>query len=560
MFRRLKLDPKTMSKVFHAIILSASLACATSAQTRRGGTAATPAKTQTQGQSKPAAARPTPTPAAKPSAPAAGTQPQSASTQNAAAQADECGCEAGPLPEVLATVNGVKITRDDISSQTQQRIEQLKQEVVEARKRELDLQINSLLLDAEAKKRGLTTAKLLEAEVVAKTVEPTAADAQTYFNENKARIEQQAGRSVTFDEIKAQVINYLRAQRQEERAKQFADGLRAANQVKKMVEAATPPATPADRARVLATVNGRNVTSGDVEDSLLPLVASVQEQLYLLRKGDVDMKINDILLNQEAQKRGVTARAVLDAEISSKVPVVTEAQALDFYNKNKAQIGAEFPQVKYQIIQYMQQNEQQRLEGAFAERLRNTASVQTFITPPPPPVFQIATDDQPTKGNQSASVTVVEFTDFQCPSCAAAQPTLERLMKEYGDRVRFVIRDFPLQMHPEARKAAEAAEAAREQGKYWDFTAILFRNQSALKPEQLKQYAQVLGLDRAKFDTALDTGKFADKVDRDISDGSKVGVGSTPTFFVNGRRTRDITYEALKAAIEDALKSSAPAR
>jgi protein-disulfide isomerase len=112
-------------------------------------------------------------------------------------------------------------------------------------------------------------------------------------------------------------------------------------------------------------------------------------------------------------------------------------------------------------------------------------------------------------------------------------------------------------MHPEARKAAEAAEAAREQGKYWDFTAILFRNQSALKPEQLKQYAQVLGLDRAKFDAALETGRFADKVERDLLDGEKFGVSGTPTFFVNGRRAKDFTYETLKAAIEEALKSPA---
>jgi protein-disulfide isomerase len=109
-------------------------------------------------------------------------------------------------------------------------------------------------------------------------------------------------------------------------------------------------------------------------------------------------------------------------------------------------------------------------------------------------------------------------------------------------------------MHPEARKAAEAAEAAREQGKYWDFTAILFRNQSALKPEQLKQYAQVIGLDRTKFDAALDAGRFADKVERDMMDGQRLGVSGTPTFFVNGRRVREASYDALKAAIEAALK------
>ncbi len=543
-----------MSRLFYAALLTLTLACSAAAQTRRGTPAATPARP------KPAATTPAQTTTPKPTPkPAATPTPAPARpAQQQAAPAEDCGCEAGPLPEVLGTVNGVKITRADLSPQVQQRVAQFQQEVVEARKRELDLQINSLLLEAEAKKRNLTTAKLVEAEIIKKTVVPTAAEAEAYFNQNKSAIEQQAGRSVTFAEVKDNVIAYLREQKQDERAGQFAQALRAAAQVKKNVEFATPPATPADRARVFATVNGKNITSADIEDALVPLVATVQEQVFLLRKGDVDQKINDILLNTEAQKRGVTARAVLDAEITNKTPVITETQAQDFFNKNKERIGAaDFAQVKYQIIEYLQGQEQQKLEGAFVERLRNAASVQTFITPPAPPVFQIATDDQPTKGKADAAVTVVEFTDYQCPSCAATQPVLEKLITEYGDRVRFVIRDFPLQMHPEARKAAEAAEAAREQGKYWDFTAILFRNQSQLKPEQLKQYAQVLGLDRAKFDAALEDGRFADKVDRDMIDGQRFGVSGTPTFFVNGRRAKDITYDALKAAIEDALKAPA---
>jgi protein-disulfide isomerase len=555
-----------MSKVFYATLLSIVLACTSAAQTRRGAAATTPtpSKTPTRTQTKPAATttRPAPqqTTTSKPSPTTTAKPQQTATGQSAASQlalSNECGCEAGPVPEVIGVVNGVKITRDDISPQTQQQVSQLQQQVIEARRRELDLQINTLLLDAEAKKRNTTTSKLLEAEVVNKTVEPTTADAQAYFDQNKARIEQQAGASVNFADIKDQIVSFLRDQRQQERAKHLADSLRAAAQIKKMVETATPPATPADRARVFATVNGKNITSGDIEDSILPLVASYQEQVYLLRKSDLDMRINDILLTQEAQKRGVTSRAVLDAEITAKVPVINEAQALDFYNKNKAQIPGDFAQVKYQIIEYLQGNEQQRLEGVFAERLRNGASVQTFITPPTPPVYTIATDDQPSKGNPNASVTLVEFTDYQCPTCAAAQPALDRLMTEYGDRVRFVVRDFPLQQHADARKAAEAAEAAREQGKYWDFTAILFHNQSALKPEQLKQYAQVIGLDRAKFDAALDSGRFADKIERDILDGQKIGVGSTPSFFINGRRTRDITYDALKADLDAALKAPA---
>ncbi|MDQ5839376.1 MAG: thioredoxin domain-containing protein [Acidobacteriota bacterium] len=542
-----------MSKFFYATLLTCALACAVAAQTRRPAPATNRPQTPTGASARPRAT-PQPTPAARPTTPAQPTAGRPAPSGGAVA---DCGCEDKPLPDVLAVVNGVKLTQSDLSPEVRQQVAELQQQVSDARKYALDAQINSLLLDAEAKKRGVSNQKLYEAEVVAKTVEPTQADAQAFYNQNKAQIEQQAGQAVPFEQVKDQIVAYLRQQRQDEQSKKFADSLRAAADVKMVAKEATPPATPADRARIFASVNGRNITSGDIEDNLRPLIAQVQQQVYILRRNDLDQHINDLLLAQEAQKRGVTARALLDSEIASKVPSVTEAQAQDFYNKNKERIPDEFPKVKYQIIEYLQQQEQQKLEGAFAQRLRNGASVQTFITPPEQPVYQIATDDQPAKGKLDSPVTVVEFTDYQCPVCAQAQPVLERLITEYGDRVRFVVRDFPLNQHKDAEKAAEAAEAAREQGKYWDFTAILFRNQSSLSTDQLKQYAGVLGLDRKRFDAALDTGKFAPQVERDMRDGERVGVNSTPTFFVNGRQVPERTYEALKAAIESALKNPA---
>ena len=158
------------------------------------------------------------------------------------------------------------------------------------------------------------------------------------------------------------------------------------------------------------------------------------------------------------------------------------------------------------------------------------------------------------KGNPSAVVTIVEFTDFECPSCARQHPVLERIVSEFGDRVRLVVRDFPLSQHANARKAAEAAEAAREQGKYWEYVGVLFRNQSALDVDKLGQYATELGLDRARFDASLASGKFAEKVQRDVMDGRKLGVNGTPALYVNGKRISDNSYENLKSAVESALK------
>jgi len=452
------------------------------------------------------------------------------------------------LPEVLGVVNGVKITKQDLSPETQSRIAELQNSIVEARQRELDLQIDSILLEAEAKKRGVSPSQVIKDEVIAKVQAPTEAEAQAFYDQNKAKLQAE------FKTAKDDIIQFLRYQREQELAQKLSERFRTAAQVKVIARPTAPPASASDRARVLAEVNGKQITTGDIEKSLQPLIFNVQEQVYALRKQDLDVKINDTLLAQEAQKRQVTTRALLDTEVTAKVPQVTEAQAQAFYNENKDRISGDFAQTKAQIIQYMQEAKEREATLAFAEQLRRASSVQINLSAPESPVFQISTDDQPSKGNPQARVTVIEFTDFQCPSCAQQHPVVERIMKEFGDRVRLVVRDFPLSQHAEALKAAEAAEAAREQGKYWEYVAVLFRNQSALGVDKLKQYATELGLDRARFDSSLDSGKFAEKVQRDVLDGRKLGVNGTPTLYVNGKRVSDRSYEALKATIESSLE------
>lgn len=549
---------RIMKKFLALALIAASASFTTNAQTRRP----TPTTTRAT-QAKPAQPKPTPKPTPgepvviahdgdlTPEQSKALVSQQVARAQAAREMALECGCEGEPLPDVVAVVNGVRISKQDVDERIKPQIDELRKTVTEARRRELDLQINSRLLDAEAKKRGKTANKLLEEEIVAKVAEPTEPEAQLFYNANKAKI------SGEFKDVKADIISYLREQRQREEAKKFADRLRASSDVKVLIPVAAPPASAADRARVLAVVNGEQLTSANIEDSLKPLIYSAQERAYQLRKTEVDLRINDSLLEQEAQKRKITTKTLLDTEIETKLKPVTEAEARTFYDQNKERINGDFAQLKDQIIQYLQEEQKRNVQAAFAEQLRKAATLEINLRAPEAPVYQIAVDDQPAKGNAAAPVTIVEFTDFQCPSCASAQPSLERLVAEYGDRVRLVVRDFPLDIHENARKAAEAAEAARAQGKYWEYTALLFANQKALSVDKLKEYATRAGLDRQKFDAMLDSGQFAEKVQRDYADGIALGVGSTPTFFVNGRATNDRSYEGIKAAIEKALAEKA---
>lgn len=293
--------------------------------------------------------------------------------------AENCYCESQALPEVLATVNGVRITAKEIDATTKERVVQLQQQVVEARKRALDLQINSKLLDAESKKRGLAAKKILETEVTGKVKEPTEAEAQAFYDQNKSRIRSE------FKDARTDIISYLREQREREEAKKFADRLRAAAQVKILGQNVIPPQTQAERARVLATINGVPITSGNIEDSLRQLIFNVQEQVYNLRKRELDLRINDILLEQEAQKRKITTNALLEAEVNTKIKPTTEADAHTFYEQNKEKLNGEFAQLKDQIIRYLQEREIRNAQLAFAEQLRRGASTQTMLVQPKPP-------------------------------------------------------------------------------------------------------------------------------------------------------------------------------
>jgi protein-disulfide isomerase len=484
--------------------------------------------------------------------PAPQTQPQTPQNPAPAKKDEDCGCEV-KLPEGRAAiVNGIKVNVQEIDEPIKNKIKELQDQIIDARKNQVDLLINARLLDIEARKRGISAEKILQTEVESKVIEPTEAEAQRFFQQNADKLQGQGD----YNELKPSILAYLRAERMRIQAKRLADQLRATAQVKILGEA-TPPQSETDRARVLATLNGEPITVGDVETALAPYIFAAQDQIYELRKQALDARINDILLDQESQKRHATPQDLYRQEVGTKVKPPTDADAEKFYNENKTNLKGTYDDLKVQIIQYLQSKAYEKAENDFAATLRKTATVESYLRPPEAPMVKIAIDDQPIKGNPDASVTIVEFTDFQCPTCGKTAPILDDIMKEYGSRVRLVVRDFPLDMHKNAQKAAEAAEAAREQGKYWEYTAILFKNQETLDVPKLKEYASQLGLDRARFDQALDSDKFYDKVARDLREGEKLGVNSTPTIFINGRRIRERTPEALKAAIEAALKSTA---
>jgi protein-disulfide isomerase len=171
---------------------------------------------------------------------------------------------------------------------------------------------------------------------------------------------------------------------------------------------------------------------------------------------------------------------------------------------------------------------------------------------------RLLSSDSPTLGPSMARVTVVEFLDPECESCAAMYPIVKRLLKEYEGRIRLVVRYMPF--HGNSTYAASALEAAREQGKYWEALSVLFEKQSEWashhdpKPELIPKLLQSVGLDMASFKRDAKKAEYVSKIERDKQDGMAVGVTGTPTFFVNGRMLLELGYEPLKSLIDEELK------
>jgi protein-disulfide isomerase len=476
--------------------------------------------------------------------PVATTQPEPTTQPTPATPAP-----AKPLaPIPVVTVNGQTFTTADFEPSLRQELESLDEKIAEARRNVLELQINTMLLQVEAKKRGIDTHRLYELEVSSRIPAITPAQIKKFVEDNRAQLE-----GIDPAIAKQQAAAYLHDQAENKLADDLVNRLRKTNTVVMGVDVNSPNLSPN---AIVATVAGQPVKADSIIERLKPIIYKLRLEAYEAAKQRVDQLIDDTLLLEEARRRQIGPEQIIRAEISDKVHSPTEEEVAKFYSENKARINGDLNTVRNQVASYLEDESRKRLEKELSDRLRKGANIRWLITEPAQPVQNISVDDDPSRGDVNAPVTIVEFTDFQCPACAAMHPVLEEILKSYGNKVRFVVRDFPLNQHEFARKAAEAADAANAQGKFFEYTDILFKNQKALDVPSLKKYATELGLDRARFDAALDRGVYAAEVKKDIEDGEMYGVGSTPTIFINGVQLKTLSAEGLREAIDRALSTA----
>jgi protein-disulfide isomerase len=311
---------------------------------------------------------------------------------------------------------------------------------------------------------------------------------------------------------------------------------------------------------VVADVAGRKITLKELDEKWEEIdpgeQARAMQLLYQNRRNVLDQMVGDILIENAAKAAGMSTEQFLEQENAKRIKEPTDADIQQFYEQNKERTqGRSFEQLKGPIGEFLKSQREQQARAQLVDELTKKGSGGAVKVTLEPPRRDVAIESHdPARGPATAPITIIEFSDFQCPYCARVTPTLDKLRAAYPDKIRLVFKDFPLPNHTQAPKAAEAAHCAGEENKYWEMHDKLFANPQALDVATLKQHATTLGLDQAKFTQCLDSGKFADAVKADMELGSKLGINSTPTLYVNGRPVIGAQpYDYFVSVIEEEL-------
>ncbi|HKV42257.1 MAG TPA: thioredoxin domain-containing protein [Blastocatellia bacterium] len=311
----------------------------------------------------------------------------------------------------------------------------------------------------------------------------------------------------------------------------------------------------ASASAVAAVVDGKAISAADLEAMAHNQLIALETSEYELKRRMLGDAIDKLLFEQEAAHRGLTVEQLTAEEIDGKVSAPSEDQLRVVYESTSNQYG-DTPEaiVLKQIDSNLRRGRIALRREEFLKELRRKARIQINLDPPR---MRVDAADDRVVGPKTAPVTIVEFSDFQCPYCARSVATIKRIEAEYGNKIRVVFQDFPLPMHRDAPKASEAALCANEQGKFWEMHDTLFQNQANLGVPALEGYAVAIGLNPAQFHQCLDSGKYARKWEDEKLKGAGYGITGTPTFFVNGRMLVGAkTFDEFSQVIQEELERS----
>jgi protein-disulfide isomerase len=424
------------------------------------------------------------------------------------------GAFAQRTDDVLATATGMTFRLRDLSSETQKDVADLPVKIPKARLSLLEQLVSRRVFDAEAKARGITMGKLL-ADEKAKVKDPSDAEIQKIFDANAEKLAE-----LSPENARKQVVAFLRNAPEQKLLGDLYAQLKVKFKVTSGKDVNVGTLAPTD---TVATVDGKAITGKEFEDWVRVPLYEARAEMADVILDELDELIYNTLVTNDAKSQGLDSSALIAREVSNKMKDFTD-------------------------------EERMTLEMAFRNSLSAKYRVKILYSEPEAPLENISVDDDPASGPSTAPVTVIMFSDFQCSACAATHPALKKAIEQFPGKVRFVVRDFPLEsIHENAFAAARAANAANAQGKFFEYTEILYKNQGALDAASLKRYATQVGLNAAQFDIDFNAEKAAAEIRKDVADGEAYGINSTPTIFVNGRRVRRLSVDGFVQAIQKSM-------
>ena len=289
------------------------------------------------------------------------------------------------------------------------------------------------------------------------------------------------------------------------------------------------PQLPADDP--VALVGGQPISEEDLLHALGSQLLQLRNQEYEVKSKALESLIRHRVVEVEAERRNISADALIKREVDSKVADPTDGE-IEAYFHGQNRSGVRLEDVKEQYRNTLKQLQMVKARQAYADSLRAKTEVTILLDSPS---IDVPYDEARVEGSLDAPVAIVEFADFQCPFCQKTEATLKALLSKYDSRVKLAFLDFPLtEIHGQAEQAAEAARCAGEQAKFWEYHDDLFADQSKLDEVSLIARAHNMHLDEHAFSSCLASGKFKQDIQANRDEGIKIGVTGTPAYFVNG--------------------------
>jgi len=305
---------------------------------------------------------------------------------------------------------------------------------------------------------------------------------------------------------------------------------------------------------VVAEYNGKSIRASEAFRQVKPRIFELEDELYRTKEQAINEVVEQRLLEAESKKQNLPVDQLVQKEVGGP-DTVADKDIEEFLTSKGLTLSD--PRIrKDDVREYLKYRKQFDKRQTYLTKLKAGANVKLKITEPVSPKVIVSTDGYPSWGNAKAPVTIVEFSDFQCPFCSRAIPIVDRIKKEYGpDKVRIVFMDMPLPAHPRANPAALAGHCANEQGKFWELHDVMFKNQAKLEDKDLEEHAKSIGLDMAKYSDCFSKKKYQDAIEKSKKEAEKAGIQATPSFLINGVLLQGAQpFEKFKEKIDHATR------